>query len=231
MKYLSRLVFLCAVSAVAVPLASATEFSGFVDLDNAPAVGSYSGGTPGAGPTNLNGDFSLTSVSGRTSIVGISTLSNFETTPTLYTFTNLLASLGNPLEMYSATDALGDTVAFYATGVATNLVQNASGDITVVLTGYFTETSGSGAGNCASTSSCFTQTGGEDSLTFNDIPASPNGNLTEDFITEPAPEPNSFLLLGTGLFSAAGLLIRRRRTVYPQPCGHGLRNGRGERLG
>jgi hypothetical protein len=211
MKHLGKLVVLGAVFAAAVPFASATTFSGFVDLDNAPAADSYTGGTvmPGPPPATVNGDFSITAVSPTTSIVGTPNLSNFTVTPTLNTFTNLMADLGGSgQQMYSASDASGDTVKFFATGVFQTLSEDAAGDVTVILTGYFTET-----GTCTATSSCISQTNGEDSLTYNNVPASPSGNLTEDFIAMPTPEPNSLMLLGTGLVSAAGLLVRRRRTV------------------
>ena len=43
-------------------------------------------------------------------------------------------------------------------------------------------------------------------------PGSPEG-ITEDLVATPTPEPSSLMLLGSGLVSAAGLLVRRRRTV------------------
>ena len=123
MKF-SKLAILGSVLAVAAPFASAATFSGFVDLDNAPAADSYTGGTfiPGPPSATINGNFSVTPLGATTSIVGIPNLSLFEGTPTLNAFTNLLADLGGAgQQMYSASDAAGDVVKFFATGVQTTL--------------------------------------------------------------------------------------------------------------
>jgi len=207
MKHLGKLAVLGAVFAAAVPFASATSFSGNININDTPASASY------GGPTT----FSLTAVNNvppEPFGAGNPNLSSYTGNLTLFTFTNLGSGFPTPLEMYSAQDAGGDTVAFYATGFMTAVAQNSgSGDISAEVTGYFTETSAAGPGGCTALGTCLTQTGGYDNITFNDTPSLTNGNVTEDLVATPTPEPNSLMLLGTGLVSAAGLLVRRRRTV------------------
>jgi hypothetical protein len=43
--------------------------------------------------------------------------------------------------------------------------------------------------------------------------ASENGSFSSTLTVSPTPEPSSLLLLGTGLLSAAGLMVRKRRAV------------------
>jgi hypothetical protein len=212
MKHLGKLAVLGAVFAAAVPFASAVTFSGNININDTPASASYVAGSPP--------NFSLLTVTNtagppaQPGFAGNPNLSNYTVGLTLNTWNNLAADLGGAGQMmYHAQDAAGDTVAFFATGFMTPIAQDAFGDVSVVLTGYFTETSAAGPGGCAALGNCLTLTGGFDNVTFNDTPSFSNGNITEDLVATPTPEPNSLMLLGTGLVSAAGLLVRRRRTV------------------
>jgi len=206
MKHLGRLAVLGVVCAAVVPSASATEFSGNININDTPVSVSYTAGAPP--------NFSLLSVSNAAPEAfgaGNLNLSNFENNLTLNTWTNIAAGLGGAgQQMYSAKDAAGDTVAFFATAIMSPISLDSSGDVNVILSGYFTETSAVGPAGCSALGTCLTLTSGYDNLTFNDTPTYSNGNLTEDLVATPAPEPNSLMLLGTALVGAGGLLLRRR---------------------
>lgn len=102
--------------------------------------------------------------------------------------------------LFTTTNAMGDVLSFVITGItgfgpAPNVVAD---NVAVTGTGTFYDTAPG-----------FTWTPGTFSLT-----TSTTGLTTFQLngtATPPVPEPSSLILLGTGLLSAAGTLLRKRR--------------------
>ncbi|MBS1815526.1 MAG: PEP-CTERM sorting domain-containing protein [Acidobacteria bacterium] len=101
----------------------------------------------------------------------------------------------NPTQVFTLTNN-GKTVTFSLTGITSSGIDS-NGDLHILGVGTFTET-----GYSSSTG------------TFNLTSQNGSGGAKVTFSASavaPTPEPNTLLLLGTGLMSSAGALYRRRR--------------------
>ena len=113
---------------------------------------------------------------------------------TLHSF-NFAGGFVNPTQVYSVTNN-GVTVSFSLVSITSSSI-DANGDLKIIGRGIFSET---GYDNAEGTFNLTSQGGGTGAtVTFSATSVAPT------------PEPNTLLLLGTGLMSSAGALYRRRR--------------------
>jgi hypothetical protein len=200
MNTFAKLAVLAALATAAVPFASATPlgtFTGSVDMTgntdnvNGPVKNltvtstdlTLSFGTP-------NTLFGIYDIPGTCSD-GSPNLCTLVTGPVKFSgFDTATLSASSPTQVF--TDG---TYSFEATG-SYGLTETASDRGSVNLTGYF---SGPGYANDYNATLSFQENGMGD-------------NFTED-ITAATPEPSSLMLLGTGLMSSAGMLLRRRKVA------------------
>ena len=203
MKHFAKLALLGAALVAAAPLASAAPYlTGSIGWTDSPAGYSYNS------TTNV---FTLSSITIGSDEPGM-TLQPTDGggTPILYYFfTNPVLDLfstnqpsGQPI--WSGTENLSvpnDTETFTGTSFSNPVLNPTSGQISFTIYGYFTDSL-----------NALAQTNGTDSITFNPNPDTPGkGLLTENLIAI-TPEPSSLLLLGSGLMTTGGALLRRRKT-------------------
>lgn len=203
MKHFAKLAVLGAALVAATPLASATTLlSGSIGFTDSPAGYSYSSGV-----------FTLSSVWVGSGQPG---QSNQPTdgggSPILYYFyesVNLdLFSTAEPSDtpIWSGTQTdlapttPTDTETFYASSFSTPVVDPTSGQITFTIYGYFSDSDG-----------ILATTSGYDSVTFNPNSTTPGEGLLTENLVAVSPEPSSLVLLGSGLMTTGGALLRRRK--------------------
>ncbi|GAC1416756.1 MAG: hypothetical protein NVS9B15_21240 [Acidobacteriaceae bacterium] len=119
-------------------------------------------------------------------------------TVTDYSFSTATISSATPTPILSFANAT-DAVTFFATSTGPftpTSIPSTQGAL--VLFGFLSSVGPSYTGNPSV----------ELDIAANGI----GNNFTEDLIA-PAPEPNTLMLLGTGLISTAGVILRRKRTV------------------
>jgi hypothetical protein len=110
------------------------------------------------------------------------------------------------VEVFSVNEG-GEMLAFYVTSDTTMALfgtpSSTPQGLLLTGTGYFIE---NGVASFDTTPATFTLNGSESAGSVFSF----GGTATA---TAPTPEPSSLMLLGTGLFSAAGIVFRRRRAV------------------
>ena len=196
MKYFSHILCLGAAMAAA-PLAFATPISGTIGFGG---NGTYNNitevFTAGAniGTTGGNGFVNGPAPTGPTGTLAIFTQFN----PASFSSFNGF-SLGSGKQVFTTTEG-GETLTFKITSVLTSTIDSAGPGLTGV--GVLSET---GTTPYTDTTASFTLNTNSAAGTFITFNTSPLNAAT--------PEPSSLVLLGSGLVSAAGMLIRRRRTV------------------
>jgi hypothetical protein len=112
------------------------------------------------------------------------------------------------VEVFSVAEN-GETLAFFVTSDTTMALfgtpSSTPQGLLLTGNGYFTE---NGVANFDTTPATFTLNGSESAGSVFSF-----GGTATATATAPVPEPSSLMLLGTGIFGAAGMVFRRRRAT------------------
>lgn len=204
MNHIGKIFALGVALVVAAPLAHATSIDANFGVSG-PATYNY------ISPQSATFAFANSPVPGATftsfSATGDSTISPYFTAGQSIKFQTNTFSLGPigttitlaaPFAVGTTTEG-GETLTFYVESYKADYIGSTGANIDG--TGYFTET---GTVNYTSTAADFS---------FAPNKAGSSMTFSANTVTANAPEPSSLVLLGSGLVSAAGMLIRRRRIV------------------
>jgi hypothetical protein len=193
MKNLGKLALLGAVIAASAQFASAASI---------PVTGSLSVVGFGITPTSTGATFSGMGIAGSGTGSLAAANGDVVTLPSTFTFTS-------PDVTLFLANGIGNSASFTITGPVVETTTAGMGGTTiydVTGTGNFNESVS--LGPLAGT---YGQTNGTFDLSYSSSGGSAAFEITSNVAA--APEPNSLMLLGTGLLSGAGMLIRKRRTA------------------
>lgn len=193
MNNFAKFAALGAVLAASAPLAFATSINGQITITGNDSFDtssiSFVQGTGQVG--TATGSLSMFTTNNP-----VTTISSFTYAPTTFT---------TPLQIFTSAES-GSTLSYYLTSIIsgtdtqTPLGGQTISDLRILGMGYFTLT---GYDQTAATFDLSSESGITPTISFSDT----------SFAVAATPEPNSLLLMGTGLLGAAGLLVSRRRNA------------------